>query len=254
MHIKSTILLAGTLFLTACGDDTQQAKTTASNDDANTTAVVESPPAQAGFLHAKLAEKSICEVFTVSELKQMFPTENQVEASETEYSSRYSCNYNWDRPDAKSREKAMLENMMQAAQGQAEKMTMRQKMPSNQLTITLQESKRAADNFVPAKLTEEQLQERIKAAKEMAAKRLTDEQKSVAGDAANEMVEKLMKQNNQNEAVEGLGDAAYWTNVGSGGLNVLVGDVQMYIGPMIAETAEADKDHAIAIARAILSK
>ena len=63
-----------------------------------------------------------------------------------------------------------------------------------------------------------------------------------------------MKQNNQNEAVEGLGDAAYWTNVGSGGLNVLGGDVQMYIGPMIAETAEADKDHAIAIARAILSK
>ena len=248
------ILLTATLVLAACGDDSNQPKTTASGDEPKATAVVDSPSVQTGFLQSKLSDASICEVFTVSELKQMFPTESQVQADETEYRSRYSCNYNWDRPDAKSREKAMLENMMQAAQGKAEKMTMRQKMPSNQLTITLQESKRSADSFMPPKLTEEQLQERIKAAKEMAAKRLTDEQKSLAGDTANEMVEKLMKQNNQNEAVDGLGDAAYWTNVGSGGLNVLAGNVQIYIGPMIAETEAADKENAVAIARAILSK
>ena len=247
----SLLAISSSLLLAACGGD--NVENTTSNDKQVSQSQPTSANKQQGTKLAKfMSAETICDALPTSTLAALFQTAETIETSGGDYRERYSCSYSWNKADKAEREKLMMENIMQAAQGKAEKLPMRLKSPSNQITLTLLPSKKTAANFIPPKLTEEQLQARIEAAKEAANKRLSEEQKALAGDAANSMVERMMQQSNQNVTVDGIGDAAFWTEVGSGGLNVLVGEVEIYIGPMIADTAAEDLENAKKIAAALL--
>lgn len=253
MKIK-TLLLSTSLFLAACsGQESSGSESTADSNIAEKPSEPQEIIASSDTkLSAYMTENSVCDVLNVEDLKQLFGAGGEIEASASAFRSNFTCNYTWERPDAAEREKIMMENIMAVAKGEAEKIPMRQKMMNYQLTVTLSESNRTPENFMPPKLTEEQLQARIKQAKELAAKRLTDEQKALAGESANNMIEGMMKQNNQNQMIEGIGEAAYWTEVGSGGLYVLTGQTKVFIGPMIADTESDDLVNAKEIAALIL--
>ena len=242
------LLITSTTLLAACGGDGVETQASATSTEVQHSQAVGDSSKLKQFMHAE----EICDVLSTTDIQQLFQTSATIERAGIDYRSRYSCTYTWDKPDKAAREQLMLTNTMQAAQGKAERLPMRLKMPTNQITVTLSETKKSAVNFMPPMLTEEQLADRIKQAKEAANKRLSKEQKQLAGDVANSMVEKLMQQSNQNQKIDGLGDAAYWTAVGTGGLNVLLGRVEIYIGPMIADTANEDIAHAKNIANILL--
>lgn len=215
------------------GNDQQPAKKTESM------AVAGSP------LKDFMSDDKICSVVNVDDLKAVFKITTEIGTVQHSYGNNFTCKFMWDKADSEAREKLMLDSMMAAAQnGGKGKLPMRQRVPSSELSISLSDARRTASNYVPRKLTPEQLQVQIDAAKAAAEKRLTDDQKALAGDMANSMVEKMMQKNNENQVVEGVGDAAYWSKVGFGGLNVLSGDVNVSIAPMIGDTEEADIENA----------
>lgn len=249
---KIIVLMTSSLLLAACGEEAVDNKQSVSSTEVAQSQATNKQSGDSSKLKQFMAANKICDVISIEDIQQLFETSATIKAGEYNYRSRYSCTYTWDRADKAAREQLMMNNVMQAAQGKAEPLPMRQKMSTYQITVTLSESKRTAANFMPPMLTEAQLAEKIKMAKEAANKRLSNEQKELAGDAANSMVERLMEQSNQNQKVEGIGDVAYWTAVGTGGLNILFGDVDIHIGPMIADTAKEDIENAKKIAHVLL--
>lgn len=238
--MKKIILLASlTLTLAACGDQTADKVVSASKNS--------NAPAANSSLKAFINQEKICDVLPVSKIKTMFKVEAEITATASNYSDNHTCSYKWEPKDREAREAAMIKDMMASAQGKQPPKSLRERAIDHEITITLSEAKRTAANFVPPKLTQEQLDAQLERAKKMADERLTAEQKAVAGDAANDMMASLLKKNNQNEEVSGVGDAAYWSKVGAGGLYVLDGDVQVYIAPMITSSEEVDKDYATQI-------
>lgn len=251
--MKTTlVLVTSALILAGCGGDGGDNKSSVASAEVSQNQASNKATGDSSKLKQFMNADNICDVISTTDIQQLFQTSATIDGSGFNHSNRYSCTYTWDKSDKDAREKLMMENMMQAAQGKAERLSMRLKMPTNQITITLSESKKSIANFMPPVLTEKQLADRIKMAKDAANKRLSDKQKEVAGDAANSMVERLMKQSNQNQKIDGVGDVAYWTAVGTGGLNVLLGEVEIYIGPMIADTANEDIENAKNIANILL--
>lgn len=238
--MKKIILLTSlTLTLVACGDQ-PTATTTANTASTDTTEM----PATASKLSAYLNQEKICDVLPVAKIKSMFKVEAEITATASNYSDNHSCSYRWEPADREAREAAMIKDMMASAQGKQAPKSLRERAIDHEITITLSEAKRTAEHFVPPKLTQEQLDAQLARAKKIADERLTAEQKAVAGDAASDMMASLLKKNNQNEEVSGVGDAAYWSKVGAGGLYVLDGKVQVYIAPLITSSEDVDKDYA----------
>ncbi len=234
--MKKYILLSSlTLTLAACGEQPADQASVDSNKVSQQAS---------SKLNAFISKEKICDVLPVAKIKSMFKIEGAVKASVSEYSRDPSCTYTWEPKDRETKEAAMMNDMMAIAQGKMQPKSLRERAIDHEITITLKESNRTAANFVPPKLTQEQLDAQIKSAQKMAEDRLTDEQKKVAGGAANDMMANLLKKNNQNEEVVSVGDAAYWSQVGAGGLHVLDGDVQVYIAPLITSSEEVDKDYA----------
>lgn len=246
------IWVLSTLLLTACGGDSVENQPTAASSEVKNSQSNGQAAGDSSKLKQFMNAESICDVLSTTEVQQLFQTATTIETSGLNHRSRYTCSYTWDKQDKAAKEKLMMDNIMQSAQGKAERLPMRLTMPTNQITVTLSETKKSAANFMPPKLTDEQLAERIKMAKEAANKRLTNEQKELAGDMANSMVEKMLTQNNQNQKIDGIGDAAYWTAVSTGGLNILVDGVEIHIGPLVAETAAEDMINAKNIAGLLL--
>ncbi|WP_154222016.1 hypothetical protein [Marinicella rhabdoformis] len=234
------------LGLVACGSDQSSSPSGEALGNGQQSAKKTEPVAVSGStLNNYMSDEKICAVIDVEDLKSTFNITTEIKSEQYSYGSNFTCKFMWDRADSEAREKLMLDNMMVSAQnGGKGKLSMRQKVPSSELSISLSEARRKASNYVPRKLSPEQLQAQIDAAKAAAEKRLTADQKAVAGDMANDMVEKMMKKNNENQVVDGVGDAAYWSKVGFGGLNVLSGDVNVSIAPMIGDTEEADIENA----------
>jgi len=233
------------LILTACGDD--------GSSDANPANVSEKSNVPNSKLSAFMTEEKVCDVLPVAKLKAMFKIEVDIQTQASGFAGSYTCNYRWEAKDKAAREAAMMNNIMTNAQGKGKKISLRERAVDHEVSITLNQSKKSAANFVPPILTQQQLDQQIENAKKAAAERLTDEQKEVAGDAAADMVAGLLKKNNQNEEVDGVGDAAYWSHVGIGGLYVLDRDVSVFISPMISSSAEVDKDYATQIFYQILN-
>ncbi len=250
--MRFIFLLLVTASLFACGKETNDSKQEAVSTPKSAAKQSVSQTTEGKHFQALMADDKICELLTVNELKSLFPTDATIKMSGHSFMNNYSCTYSWDRVDAEAREKAMLSNMMQSMQDNSKKIPMRQRISTHELTLSLKATKATAHNFMPPKLTEQQLQARIKAAQEAAAKKLSDEQKALAGDMANNMMEKMMQQNNENQAIEGIGDAAYWSKIGGDGLNVLLGSTQLYIAPMIADSMEEDIENAKKIALKVI--
>jgi len=209
--------------------------------------------AKSSKLHQYMSKEQICDALSINDIQQLFQTTAEIKSAAFDFRSRYTCSYTWDKTDKTEREQLMFSNSMQVAQGKAEKRPMRLKTPTNQITVTLLNSKKTPANFIPPKLNNKQLEEQIKNVKDTAAKKLSKQQQELGGNMANNMVENLMIQGNQNQAIDDVGDAAYWTSVGSGGLNILVGDVEIYVGPMIADTESEDIENAKKIATVLLN-
>lgn len=240
-----------TILLTACGNDS----TTNINSELNSsTDTQETVKVSSSKLSKFLTESTICDVISVESIQKAFNSsaDIKVEGNANRYSSGVTCSYTWERADAKEREDKFVNYMIDQMQGKVEKVSMRQRTTEHNFSVRLEEHNGQADYFVPTKLTEEQLQKQIVEAKKRADERLSAEQKKVAGDMAGKMMEKMLRQNNQNEEVSGVGDKAYWSSVAGGGLNVLSGNTKMFISLMIGDTKEEDIQNASKIGRLIL--
>ena len=226
--------------LAACGGEQANESGAAPSPSTNSSSSVAHTDSQ---LTQYLSDATICGVLSTDKIKSEFGVTAAIETRPSSYGNRFTCSYSWDRPDAEEREKKMIGSIMAAAQGGA-KLSMREKTPSGEIAITLGTSTRKAAHFVPRKLTDEQLQAQIDAAQKATDEKLTNEQKAAAGDMAKSFTEKLLKKNNQNEEIKGVGDAAFWSKMGFGSLNVHFQGVEIYIAPMIADTEEEDVENA----------
>lgn len=231
------------LMLAACGGD--------ASDSASQTAG-NAIGSKSSDLNAYLSEEKVCDVLTSDQLQALFNAPVEIKTSVSSFRDSFSCTYTWPHPDAEEREQNMVKAMMAAMSGDGPKVSMRDRMLEYQVTIGVKKSQRSAANFVPKKLTEEQINQQIEAAQKRANERLTDEQKQVAGNAANSMVESMLRKANQNEEVTGVGDAAFWSPLGTGSLEILDGDVRLTVSPVIAATKEEDIVTAKRIAAALL--
>ncbi len=251
-----TLITSSALFLSACGGESTEADSQSNTSQASTktasTPQMSTPMTKPSGLLSMMTEADVCDVLDIADIKSMFDVTGEISTSAVTFGGTFSCDYSWDRADKEARENNYINHAMLVAQGKAERLPMRQKVTQHQINVSLSEFKGQKVNFVPAQLSEEQLQAQIERAKKAAEDRLTDEQKALAGDAANSMVENMLKKNNQNQAVDGVGDAAYWSKVGMGGLNVLDGTVKVYISPMIADTEAEDIENAKKIAASLL--
>ena len=255
MKIKLLSVLSLLLILVSCENSSDQAsipnlapKTQSSEVSEMTTEIQSKSNSKIGsFMQAG----KICEILSANEVKTTFNIQSELRAEESNYGT-LTCSYSWEPEDIEERRTQFLSNMQNAASGTAGKTSMREKLLDVNFTVALSEYSGTAKTFVPVKLSEEQLQQQIERAKEQAAKRLTDKQKEILGDSGANMMESMLRKNNNNLAVEGIGDAAYWSHVGQGSLHVLSGNINMIISPMIARTMEEDIDNAKSIAQLIL--
>jgi hypothetical protein len=204
-------------------------------------------------LSGLLSEDQICQILSSDTISALAEGATQIKQAPSSYRDTFTCTYTWPRPDAEERQEAFLAATMASMRGEGKPPSIRERMTDYQITVTAKMSKRSANTFVPPVLSEEQIQAQIDAAKKRAAEKLTDEQKAVAGDAANDMVERLLRKNNENQAVDGIGDAAYWSNLATGSLQVLDGNVELSVSPLLSDTKEADLENAKKIATAIVN-
>jgi len=241
-----------TVLLTSCGSDTENHSGKADQVNLNKqTAVLLKDSKLTKFMQ----EDSVCNALSIETIKKIFNVnaEIKIQPSTSRYSTGVTCNYSWDRPDAEERKQKLLMSITEQMQKNARKIPMREKVLESNISIKIEEFKGNPNHFMPAKLTEEQLQKQIADAQKRANDRLTDSQKKLAGDAANSMMEKMLRQNNNNEQVAGVGDKAYWSSVGGGGLNVLSGNAKLFISLMVADTDEEDKENTKMIAQLLLN-
>jgi len=203
-----------------------------------------------------MEQNTVCDVISVETVQKAFKTTLEIKTVSSAYSSKYSnsvtCKYSWVRADAEEREGKAADYLMQQMLGKADKIPMRLRVSEHSFSVRLEEYKAKVENFMPIKLTEEQLEKQIAAANKRAAERLTDEQKKIAGKAATSMMENLLRKNNENIKIDGVGDAAFWTAVAGGGLNVLSGNIKMSITPTIGDNVKQDMKNANTIAKLIV--
>ncbi len=247
--MKKTLILAlSAALLTGCGDQvsSQNSSNSATINNSvtdNTVTTVSDEKDQApnakkhSGLNAYMAGSKICDVLSESSLKQLFNITTELTSQQRHSKqSGFTCDYSWDATDRKAREQRL------SAQGKAKTLSMRARAINHKLSIRLNNTSSTAANFVPPILSEAELQKRIEQAEKAAKKQLSDAHKAVA--AANNMAESMIKKNNQNINITGVGDAAYWSKIGAGGLMVLDGDVSVYIAPLIADNDEEDIENA----------
>jgi hypothetical protein len=249
MKVK-IICLSSLFLLAACGSDNSDSKTTSSSKSSESPNITNS--VSSSKLTKFMSEDKICGILAIEDIQKLFNTSTLIETSASSFRSNSSCSYSWERSDKAERQKKFMEDARNAAMGTGKRLSMREKVMDYSFTITLSESKQKKEHFVPRKLTEEQLQVQIDTARKAAEKRLTKKQKEIAGDAATSMIEGMLRKSNQNQEVNGVGDAAYWSVIGQGNLNVLIGNVKIVIAPMIADTEEADIEIAKKVALKLL--
>ena len=242
---RAAVLMTSMCLLGACGggsDPAADAPAGAAAPTASTATDSAAAAPKAGRLQAYLGE-NVCEVLSPAQLQQAFgaPAEVTVQPSPSRHDT--SCSYSWPRPDADARQQAMLQAMMQNASrapGEKVQLDMRKLAGEYSVSVGLKQTEATADRFVPPKLSEAELEERIRLATEAANKRLTDEQRKLVGDSAGDMASSMIRKTNDRVVIEGIGDAAYWLPIMGGTLNVLEGDVQITITPMLAEDMDGD--------------
>jgi len=235
------------LFFSACGGGDSSEGSSAPLDTKVSAKVSDS------LLSKFMSKSSVCEIISAQAVQKSFNSSYVMTLDPREHKSKYSssvtCNYSWGRSDAEQRKEKFMTYIVDQMQGKVEKVPMRQRTLEHNFSVRLEAFKGDPENFMPAKLSEEQLQSQISQAKNMAAKRLTDKQKKIAGKAANSMMENMLRQNNENFKVEGIGESAYWTAVGGGSLIVLSGNIKVSISPMIGDTLKEDINNAKIIAQ-----
>ena len=239
--MNTRIIITGMLLvLSACGGE--------SNDSAQGGNSANSAKSADSALNAYLASDKVCDILSAARLQSISGGASEINKRDASYRENFACTYSWPRPDAAEREKNMVQATIASMTGNGPKMTLRDRMTDFEVTIAIQKSERSANSFVPRKLTEAQMEEQLAAAKKRTEETLTDQQKKLAGDAANSMVERLLRKNNENEVVAGIGDAAFWSSLGMGSLQVLDGNVQLTISPIMADTKQADMEKAKQVA------
>jgi CCR4-NOT transcriptional regulation complex NOT5 subunit len=249
--IKILIVSIITIFLGACGGDDASTSSVNSNSISNSNSQTSE-----SVLMEFMDQSKVCDLINPEQVQNMFkttkPINKQASGHASKYSNSVSCILNWEREDIEQRKSQIMTLTMNSMQGKTDKISMRERILEHNFTLRLEEYNGSVQNFMPAKLSEEQLQKQIENAQKRASERLTDEQKKVAGKAANSMMERMLRQNNESIKIEGIGDSSFWTSVGGGSLNVLSGNLKLTISPMIAETENEDIDNAKLIAELIL--
>lgn len=244
---KIILILLLALFLGACGGDDSSEGSYASSDTKTSAKVNNS------VLNKFMDKSSICDIISVEDVQKSFNSTEVITLEPVGYNSKRSssvtCNYSWDRADAEARKEKFSSYIIDQMQGKIEKIPMRERTLDHNFSLRLEAYKGQPENFMPAKLSEEELERQISQAQKMAAKRLTDKQKKIAGSAANSMMERLLRQNNENIKVDGVGESAYWTAVGGGSLVVLSGNIKVSISPMIGDSIMEDIENAKLIAQ-----
>lgn len=221
------------MLLAACGGSSGPGPGSATAPSVDTEA------ARSGSGLAAFAGENICEVLPVAALQSAFnaPAEVKVEPHASRHQS--SCTWSWPRPDAEERQQAAVQAMLRNATrkpGEGVGLDLRALATDFSVSIAIAETRATAASFVPPKLSEDELEERIRQAADAANKRLSEEQRRVLGEGgAEDLAGGMLRKANERVEIAGVGDAAYWLPVMGGSLNVLSGNLQITITPMLAD-------------------
>ena len=247
---KIVFVLLMVFFLAACGGDSSESSSLQADSK------IFSQTSDSPFL-SHMNKDSICNLISTQAVQKSFNTTQTITVKPSEHKSKYSnsvsCQYSWNRADEEERKEKFLTYIVDQMQGKIKKTPMRQRALEHNFSLRLESYSGNPKSIMPAKLTEKQLQKQISHAKKRAAERLTDEQKKIAGKAANSMMVSLLRRNNENIKIEGVGDSAFWTSVGKGSLNILSGNAKIILSPMIGNTLEEDVNNAKKIAQLLMS-
>ncbi|MCB1554296.1 MAG: hypothetical protein KDJ14_10875 [Xanthomonadales bacterium] len=256
LRLHRTALVSACVFaLAACGSSSNQSGAGDSASAAASNDVAAAPSADAasaatggGGALRSFAGDNVCDILAVSVLQSEFGAPAEVTVQPNPSKREWRCSYSWPRPDAEARQQAAIEQMLKQATlppDQRGKLDMRAMATDFSVSVALTESKSTPENFVPAKLDDEQLEARIKVATEAANKRLTDEQKKALGEGGTESVTaRMIRAANARVELEGVGDAAYWMPAMGGSLLVLDGDLQVTISPLLGDDDASNMDGA----------
>ncbi|MGA9423091.1 MAG: hypothetical protein WBW61_12060 [Rhodanobacteraceae bacterium] len=168
----------------------------------------------------------------------MFTPQAEVKTTPRVSKWRAACSYLWPRPDAEERRKAMMAEMMKQMHpgGDATKLTSRAFSTNYSISVSLRKTGAEPGNFVPKQLSDAEMETRIQKVRKQTEKKLSVAQKQIVGEHGVErMAGSMLRAANRRKVVDGIGDAAYWSSVGSGSLRVLVGHEELVIGVDVAD-------------------
>ncbi|MGA8278237.1 MAG: hypothetical protein WB784_08590 [Rhodanobacteraceae bacterium] len=225
-----------TLFLTACSGASPDSDSAASVGG-SPTALPQRAGANTGQL-ASFAGEDICKILLPADIQRLFAPQAEVKTTPRISKRRAACSYVWPRPDAEERRKAMMAEMVRQMHpgGDATKLASRAFSTNYSISVSLRETRAGPGNFVPKKLSDTEIEARVQRVRKRAEKKLTDTQKQVVGaHGVERMAGDMLRAANERKVVEGVGDAAYWSSVGSGSLRVLVGHQELVIGVNVAD-------------------
>lgn len=273
--MKHAFILFTVMFLLGCdGDsgDAEQSKTTASSEPTseavqNISKTAQQPEVKATeFQTLKVntdgvdlsffaSDDNICSIISKAELLELFTVAGEM-TTEPEKSGAATCRYSWQYESLAARKKATETGETFQFPNES-KYNARAISNEARLLISVAPSQKPAADFVPEILTEAEIEATVeddsaRLINEMAqSNQLSDTESEAITSRLGSMAEKrkqtMIKRNQQNTAVKAVGDAAYWAHIGGGGLHVLVGDMHVYISPLIATNTAADVNNAIRV-------
>lgn len=244
MSLKSFLLFVF-IFLCSCkGESPQEPSKKAYSDTNDDTINTGTHTKKMSELYSFMSESHICEVIDQQKLIKIFNIKTKLNTSAHETNGNFSCDYFWEFPDHVVYSRLQLMSEMRNSGQTNESLFRRLSYGSGQLGITLIRSKRKANNFIPPKLSKQEQKSYIKQAKATARKRQINDRNALGPEAVEKAINGMIDENYQNLIIEDLGEAAYWSPIRDGTLNVYINGIEIIIMPMIADTKEEDLDNA----------
>lgn len=249
--MKQFIILTLVIVLSACSAETnsEQAVTnkamTINNQSAQNPVKTQAVNTQGVDLSTYMKDDTICSIMAEADLVKMFNVPGKI-VTEVEHSGAATCRYSWHYGSLEARKQA-TNNSHNNNFGQQSKYNARAISNEARLIISLAPAEKPVTEFVPEILSEAVIDAQVEQFKKDTTQLATSIEPSKLNQLAQKRKQALMKKNQMNIQIDAVGDAAYWTQIGGGGLHVLVGQAHVYISPLIATTVGGDIENAIAV-------
>ena len=249
MNKHLILIIALPIILFACSDNTNSEPSSPNKSSLSKVTIKNSK------LLDLINKENVCELLiTKTQIKKMFNSKSDININGSKYKGTAYCDYSWDKADKADRQVKYASYLVNSVGGTLQKsVPMRLRTLQSSFRITVSQSNTQPQYFIPEQKSEEEIKILVERAKKSANNALSQEQKDLAGDAAGDMIESLIRKSNLNTTIDNLGDAAYWSNLMDGTLNILDGNAAIEISIIkIGDTMQADKQNAVKLARELL--